>query len=306
MMDYKKIKNEFDKVPANWREKLKATLFSYGDLKSGEVLKNNLIVSGEVLKNAKVENVIIYHRNKLIDIKLDHTMRIVNDITKMAESMDFQIDFVKLLKVSALFHDIARFPQAATNNNFVDKSTLLFNGKSHAEYGYDMMQEEKYKSRFEIPENVYDAVGYAVRYHQQAELNGFMSIKVTNPSNLNLDVLRGKYTLNSSEQLIIATIVQMVKDVDQIDILYQNLTGEFPVIRSSVVYGVLNDTLDDISKHFGISKEEIMKFNNMKTEEIISSSINVPVENVDANKLEVPEDFKKNFLKTKKLNLKTF
>ena len=253
----------------------------------------NMFFSDDKIKDEEIKK----QRNEMIDIKLNHTMRVVEDVARMSKKMDLNIDFTKVVKVSALLHDIARFNQAVWSDSFNDRNCKEFNGMMHAEYGYHLLYvNDKFKD-FNIPNNYKFAISQAVKYHQVSTLNGDLAIRFENKEQLNTELLTGYETLNNSEKIIVATLVQMVKDVDMLDILYQHLTGEFPVIRPFVTYDVCGDKLSDISKHFDISEDEIIKYNKLENSDISDmKTIKVPVANMDKRKLAVPQDIQNDFL----------
>lgn len=253
----------------------------------------NMFFSDDKIKDEEIKK----QRNEMIDIKLNHTMRVVEDVARMSKKMGLNIDFTKVVKVSALLHDIARFNQAVWSDSFNDRNCKEFNGMMHAEYGYHLLYvNDKFKD-FRIPNNYKFAISQAVKYHQVSKLEGDLAIRFENKEQLNTELLTGYETLNNSEKIIVATLVQMVKDVDMLDILYQHLTGEFPVIRPFVTYDVCGDKLSDISKHFDISEDEIIKYNKLENSDISDmKTIKVPVANMDKRKLAVPQDIQNDFL----------
>src|SRR5574344_848602 len=206
------------------------------------------------------------HHNDMIDIKLDHTMRVVTDVSKMADKMGMNIDFTKVVKTSALLHDIARFNQAVWSNDFNDRNCRQFNGMAHADFGYHILYVNQKIKDFKIPENYHFSILQAVKYHQIPNVTGDLALRFKDVKELDVQkYLTGSSKLNESEKIIVATLVQMVKDVDMLDILYQNMTGKFPVVKDSITYDVEKDSLSDISKYWGISEEEIIKFNGLKS-----------------------------------------
>lgn len=246
------------------------------------------------------------HREEMIDIKLNHTMRVVEDVAKMSMKMNLNIDFTKIVKVSALLHDIARFNQAVWADSFNDRNCSQFNGMMHAEYGYHLLYVNNKFKDFQIPKNYQFAISQAVKYHQQKSLTGDLNIRFENKKELNPEVLTGYETLNNSEKIIVATLVQMVRDVDMLDILYQHLTNEFPVIRPFVTYDVCHDNLSQISKHFGISEAEIMAYNKLDNDDISNmETIKIPTIHMDKSKLAVPQDIRDAFLHNIDLDLVT-
>lgn len=288
------------------RNRIKNTFFTDEEIKQGVSIKRDLVNQGVLTNDIKIEDAIKTHRNNLIDIKLNHTMRVVKDVTKMAEKMDLDIDFTKVLKVSALLHDIARFDQATWANSFQDRECKQFNGMYHADFGYHILYVNKRINDFKIPENFKFAVMQPVKYHQIPNVTGDLALKFTNKNELDVNkILTGSENLNEAEKIIVATLVQMVKDVDMLDILYQHLTNEFPVTRPYVTYDIENSNIKEISKYWGVSEKEILEYNGL-TESFIEGkkSIKVPASSIEPSKLEIPEDIKKMFFANIDMNLK--
>lgn len=303
--DYKINEEILNKYILECRSKIKNQLFNNDDLEKGAAIKSDLIKQNKIDPKASVNDAIKTHRNEMIDIKLNHTMRVVKDVTRMSEKMNLNIDFEKILKVSALLHDIARFEQATWSNSFNDRECKIFNGDYHAEYGYKMLYINNKFNDFKIPNNYKFAVAQAVKFHQTPILTGNLALNFRNVNELNPNKLTGQENLNNAEKIIVSALVQMVKDVDMLDILYQHLTGEFPVVKPSIVFDINSDTLQDISKYWGISEKEILDYNNLKDSNISNlKTLNIPVENVDPKKLVIAKDIQEMFFTNKNMDLK--
>lgn len=305
MINYENNEIAFYKYIESCREQIKNLLFDNIEIKCGNVIRTELVSKGEIDKYTTVSDAIKIHRNNMIDIKLNHTMRIVSDVVKIAQKLNLDINFTKILKLSALLHDIARFPQAVNSNNYFDRECKIFNGDSHAEYGYKMLYINNMFDDFDIDKKYRFAIASAVRYHQIPVVTGELALTFNNTNQLNTDALTGNEELNECEKIIVAALVQMVKDVDMLDILYQHKTGEFPVIRSSIKINIKDDTIDSISKKWGISKEEILYYNELSNTELMNvNSINIPISNMDLKKLEISIDIKNKFFNNEYIDLK--
>lgn len=295
----------FNSYIENCRKRIKETLFSDEELSKDSHLRNELIQLNKINNNASVSDAIKKHRDALIDIKLNHTMRIVDDVDTMAKKLGTTVDFDKVLKVSALLHDIARFEQAIYASSFNDRECAIFEGKYHAEYGYIMLHDKNGFTNFNIPNKYQNAIGQVVKNHQAKDLTGDMAIRFDSVNELDVNkFLTGNEELNEHEKIIVAALVQMVRDVDMLDILYQHLTGEFPVVRNSVSCKTNGKTLSDIASHYMISEDEIKKFNNLESDDISSkTSLNIPVKNIEPKVFEVPLDIQKSFFNNEPLDL---
>lgn len=305
-LDYNQTLNAFNKYIEECKNNIKELFFSDEELEKSYYVKSNLLQSGKIDKNTSVSDAVKKHRNELIDIKLNHTMRVVKDVTRMSEKMQLNVDFEKVLKVSALLHDIGRFPQAINSNDFIDKKCNLFNDMNHAEYGYQMLYINKDFEKFLVPEKYRFVISNPVRYHQIPVLSGDLALLFEKKEDLDINkYLTGREDLNLNEKIIVASLVQMVKDVDMLDILYQHLTGEFPVIRQFISYDVCGDSLAEISKHFGISPNEIKEYNGLESDDISKlTEISIPVENIEPVKLSVPKDIQDRFFNNENIDLK--
>ncbi|MFI3307572.1 MAG: HD domain-containing protein [Mycoplasmatota bacterium] len=282
---YENTEEQFNEFVEGYRKKIRDMFFSEIDLEKGVVIRNDLISAKKIDEGASVEDAIRQQKLDLLELKLDHTMRIVKDVALMSKGMELDIDFIKVLKTSALLHDIARFPQTYYSTGFNDRAVKEFKGKYHGEHGFNMLVVNKDFKKFSIPNKVKPAIGYTVKHHQDGKLPAFLSKQLTDLSDLDIGRLTGSYDLNESEQLVASALVQMVKDVDQIDILYQNKTGEFPVTRPSVVVDV-DGSLAEISEYWGITKEEIMIYNNLSNSDLTGKeTLNIPLANVKKEKL---------------------
>ena len=178
------------------RQKIKNMFFTEEELKNSEFVKSNLVASNQISQNTSLMDAIKIHRNNMIDIKLNHTMRVVKDVTRMSQKMNLNIDFEKVLKVSALLHDIARFEQAVYSNNFNDNECKQFNGMYHAEAGYHMLYVNKKFKDFDIPHNYKYAISQVVKYHQIPKVTGDLALLFNNPKQLNVNYLTGNESLN--------------------------------------------------------------------------------------------------------------
>lgn len=305
-LNYERTERKFDEYIKKCREEIRNTFFSDEELKNNISLKSQMVSSGEISPDTLVSDAIKKHRNQMIDIKLNHTMRVVHDVSRMSEKLGTPIDFNKVLKVSALLHDHARFKQAIWSDSFNDKNCKEFNGMYHAEFGYHLLYVNNGFKKFNIPKKYKFAISQVVKYHQVPAVTGDLALTFSNVNELDVKrYLTGNENLTNEEKIIVAALVQMVKDVDMLDILYQHLTGEFPVTRSSITYDINSDTLEDISKHFDISKEEIKEFNGLKSDDLSDKkSISIPVANINPIKLQVPQDIQNRFFDNESLDLR--
>lgn len=306
MFSYEENEEVFLNYIEKCREEIRNLFFSEEELKDSVFVKKDLLSEGKITNDIDLTDAIKIHRNNLIDIKLNHTMRIVGDVYKMSLKMNLPIDFTKILKISALLHDYGRFPQAVRANSFNnDKKTL---GMYHADYGYRLLYINNEISNFKLPRHLTYTLLQPVRYHQLSNLSDDLTIKFTNPKELNVGKITGLELLNDSEKMIVAALVQMIRDVDMLDILYQNVSGEFPVVRSYVTFkrNLKNnlESLEYISKYWNVDKKEIMEYNGLETEDLKELEyIKIPVKNMNLDMLRVDDNIRKMYFNNEKMEL---
>lgn len=298
-INFNSNQNKLNEYINHCRKLIDKSVLRPEDFNDIQFMKQELINQRKITLDETYENIVKKYRQNMIDIKVNHTARIVDDVSVMASKMGTNIDFQKLVKIAALLHDIGRFKQATWSNTYSDMESFknFTDGtKNHAMYGYKILTEEGMLNDFDIPEEFKDDISEVVLHHGDNVLPENLNEKINNVNELNL---------NNHEKVIVSTLVQMVRDVDKLDILYQHLTGEFPLIRTSINYTIENKTLSDISKYWNISEEEIMMANNLKSRDISNmKNITIPIENVDPNRLSVSMDIKAKFFNNESLNLK--
>lgn len=299
---YDENKELFKRYILDCKKILDDLILSEEEIKQGYYIYQNLLRSNLTDDLISVSDAIKRHRLKMIDVKQNHTFRVVEDTKKVCEKIGVCNDFVILAKLSALFHDIARFPQAVTSNTFFDRDCKLFNGLSHAEYGYKMLYENRMIENYNIPKEYYYAIALAVFNHQRSNI---LRIPFDNIDELDPKLLTGNVSLTNEEFILISTLVQLIRDVDKIDILYQHLTGDYPVINSSIKCRVDGRTLDEICQKYNIDKKIVREYNNLISDDISNLTvINIPSSYVDLYTLVVPDDIKESFFKNENIDLR--
>lgn len=254
-------------------------------------------------------DIIKINRLNMIDKKVNHTMRVLSDAVKSSEKLGFNIDFQKVLKISALLHDIGRFDQATWYNSFSEQGyKIQMPGiENHAQAGYYILFDQGKIEDFRIGKKYRNVIGNAVLHHGDSILSGDLSYRIDR-NIIKIDVeklLSDVSSLNEGEKIVSAAVVQLIRDVDMLDILYQHLNGEMPVTRSDLRYKKGKDTVKMVANHFGISEKEILDWNGL-TEEIADEqdSLRVPLNNVEPIKIAVPNDIQQKFFSKQPLDLK--
>lgn len=305
-INYDSVRNSFDKYVDECRNKIKETFFDDNYLLKNRYIKEDLVSSGKIKDYVSVSDSIKYQRLSMIDIKINHTMRVVEDSLRIADKIGTPVDFNKLLKVAALLHDVGRFDQATWNNSFADSCYKDIEGiNNHAQAGYHILFVNDKIKDFDLNPKLYPAIGSVVYNHGNPILTGDLALRTNDFKKLDINNLTGLTNLNESEKIIVAALVQLVRDVDMLDILYQHLTGEFPVVRESISYKIENDSLIDIAKYWGIDPKDILDYNGINEENFKElDRVSIPVNKINPIKLSVPLDIQERFFRNEDIDLK--
>lgn len=336
-----KIEQEFNQYVTWCREAINS-LLNNEKLKNRSIhgaapTKKELIAKGVISKNASDIEAIVAKRQELIDIKVNHTARVVADILKVSRNIGLNVNFQKIIEVVARLHDIGRFEYATWNDaygeNYRDQSKRIdyiessyeelsqpLAVKNHSEAGFELLTKRgKIKSLNEFPRFA-KVISRAILHHQDSVLVGILSPTVNriDENILEKDVtslLTDQETFNESEEQIYAILTQLIKDVDCIDILYQHLTGEFPVLRPVTSFNKALRTKDgkevlemisveEFAKRWGFSVEEVLDFNGMTKEEAEQAiQLKLPTNKIDPALLVMPADLKERFFNLEQIDL---
>lgn len=243
MINYDEVKELFDKY-------IDLTYFKIKEKYFNELKEEDL----------KIFN----HRNEMIKQKYVHTMRVVENIAKMARKMEQRINFLELTKSVGLLHDVGRFEQALYSDTYNDY--LVYKDhptiKNHGEEGEIFLKEKGFRI-FDTPEIYQPAIAKSVGFHQANELPQIFDHKVdVNFGKIDPDkVLTGTYNFNEFEQKIVSLLLQMVRDIDKIDILYQRANGEIMSVPKMI--NVKNIGKENIIKIWGITLEDLKELNTL-------------------------------------------
>ena len=345
-MNLEKITEEFDNYVKFCRdavESLSDNPCLQSRIPDAQAFRNEMISKG-LDNDSRDIDVIIAKRKELIDIKVNHTNRVVSDILKVAAKIGIKADLKKVLEVTARLHDIGRFEYATWNlmygENYLNQKVkrkyftnelyreLLepLNVKNHSEAGFELiMHKGKIKSLLAKPEFA-KIIGIAILHHQDHDLKGEFSPEINKlddkliNANLN-EILNCSNTFNEAEVQLYAVLTQLIKDVDCIDILYQHLTGEFPVIRPVTTFNkdirdyngnvIGTNPLFEFAADYGFTKEQVADFNGLTVEEAEKKDrLALPVYDlktkkflINPSKLVMPEDLKEKFFNLERIDL---
>ena len=241
-----------------------------------------------------IDNFIKKHRLKMIDIKLEHTNRMLEQIVNINNKLELKPNLDLLIKIAILYHDIGRFSQATWCNTFSDsiykKKKSIFD--NHSEEGYYIFLNND----FNIFEKYIPIISNSILYHQFHHISDKLNYKFnTNLNNINIDnIITGSYFFNEKEWQVASLIVQLVADLDKIDILYQHLTSDFKMIRE-YVYDTSYNSIEQLAKKWGITPKEIIEYNNLEDKNYEGIKIKIPIVNVSIDKLRIPNYMKEMF-----------
>ena len=341
-MDTKKVKQEFDAY-VDWCRRAISSLVTDPTLKGISIpgakpVRKEMISRGLVPINATNLEAISKKRQELIDIKVSHTNRVVEGILSVSDKIGLNVDFKKIVEIVGRLHDLGRFEYATWNNGYGESyndqsGRMLYNNskefkelatpvnaKNHAEVGYQILFNKGKINVFGIEPKYAKVIGMAVLHHQDRHLEAEFSASVHAiddkllQANIN-KLLTDAEGFNEAETQVYAVLTQLIKDVDCIDILYQHLTGEFPVLRPTTRFNkvlrsvdkktVLGSlTLAEFADRWGFSVEEVLEYNGMTLEEAEKSiALDLPTDQIDPALLVMPDDLKERFFNLERLDL---
>lgn len=283
-MEYDRTYDAYLNYINKCRDKIKNTFFTTDDTTDFDIKDSS----------QEIDEIIKKHRLKMIDIKLDHTMRMIDQIIRINQKLGFSINLDIVIKVAVLYHDIGRMRQSTWSNTFNDSSYHKQNKpfNNHGEDGYDIFLNND----FNIDSKYIPVIGETILHHLDLHVHPKLNYQYQNDLNLiDIDkIVTGNFELNDAEWQVTSLIVQLVADIDKSDILYQHLSDDFDMIRD-YVFDKSGDTLDNIASYWGISKKEILEYNHMTESDYQQGKIKIPIKNISNDKLEVPNYMKDMF-----------
>lgn len=293
MIDIEKNKENFKQAYEKYKERIEIVPYPKDELKKARQ------IDPLNLQQEPDEQIIKQQRLKMLKQKYEHTKRVVEKIETMNKIMNTNEFFKNLSMTAGLLHDYGRFIQAVYHNNYLDAENFYkengYNG--HGEVGYKILFEQKEIRYFNIEEKYYKLLGPVVKYHQISKLQPELDKRIDNNFNIIIDndiKITEKYS--EKDRILMSCMIQMVKDSDMFDILYQRIINEYPIFSQNFMWHVNNMTIEEISRNTNISVEEIMEWNNIKSKNISNmKKIKLPFEKIDPKLLEVPQKIKEKF-----------
>lgn len=194
-------------------------------------------------------------RLKLIDIKDKHTDRCCNDIENIMHYYGFHESWISLAKFVAVLHDFGRFIEGENCSSFTSVAKELYidtadyDIKDHASLAdrllFDFGGLDDFYKNFELEywerQRIDIATRGAIKYHQTgfpdeyAERLTPEDIKTLIKEDV-FEILLTPETKQETINKIKSFMAQIMRDVDKIDILYQNYTGEMPVLGKQFLF----------------------------------------------------------------------
>lgn len=104
-------------------------------------------------------------KKELVAIKLEHSLRVYDNSLKIAESLGFCDEDVRLAGVIGLLHDIGRFEQIKRYKSLKPNKDF-----DHGEFGSDVLFKEKLIENFYQEEKDYSIIDFAIRNHNKLSI----------------------------------------------------------------------------------------------------------------------------------------
>ena len=316
-MNNKQIEQEFNEYVLWCREAIKS-LIENPRLKDTTILgtspiKKELSARGLITPDATDIEAISAKRQELIDVKVNHTARVVEDIIRVSNKIGLSVD-----AYGEQYRDQSK--RLMYEGTPYQELMTPLNVKNHSEAGFELLTKKGKIKALAENKRFLKVISHAILHHQDSNLVGEL-----NPSNNRIDesiigrdvssILTESDTFNEAETRIYSILTQLIKDVDCIDILYQHLTGEFPVLRPVTRFNkalrsrdgkeVLEMmSLEEFANRWGFSVEEVLEFNGMTREQAESAlQLDLPTRKIDPSLLVMPEDLKMRFLNLEQIDL---
>ena len=176
-----------------------------------------------------------------IELKFDHTLRVCNNITAIAQALNLDSEKLFLAKLIALFHDIGRFEQFEKYRTFSDPVSL-----NHANLGLRILNRHRVLSNLTKTERF--IVCRAIWQHN-------------------------KYKIREPADFSSTLLSRLIRDADKLDILYimtnyyKNRTSHFnPALDLGLLDkpGFSGDAVQDILNYRMVKISDLKNLNDLK------------------------------------------
>ena len=280
MIDVEKNKKIFAHIYEYYKERINTVEYPKYELDKityGERKRYTNLSDTEILKTI---------RTKLLTQKYNHSVRVEKIMEELNNVMDNNKEFISVSNVSGLLHDYGRFIQSVLFNNFKEAEDFFKeHGLSgHGEVGSRILFINDEIRNFKIDKKYYNILNKVIEKHSLPTLGEY---------NRQIDNNFKNQNLHDDIDLTISCMLQMVKDADMYDILYQRITGEYPILSNTFKYHTNGETLKEISLKTGINIDTILTWNSIEKE--VPEIIKLPLQEIDPRLLEVPEKIKQKF-----------
>lgn len=288
MIDVEKNKKDLLKRYKYYKTRIEEVVYpesEYNKVTKIEQEKYQALTETEILKKI---------RTNLLKQKYNHSIRTTQLIEKLNSTMNNSEFISSISETAGLLHDYGRFIQAIYYNSYYEAEKFYqengYNG--HGEVGSHLLFNLDDIRHFHIEEKYYCLLEPVIKYHQINKLQDNLNLRIDNSFS------KIKSINETDKWKLISCMIQMVKDADTYDILYQRLTGEYPIFYKPFFFRVNNMTIDEIYSLTGISIEEIMTLNKLTNKDISNLKIiKLPFEKIDPILLEVPPQIKEKFMR---------
>ena len=282
MLDIERNKKDFTHMYEYYKERINTVDYPEYELNKityQERKKYKDLTDIEILKTI---------RTQLLNQKYNHSLRVEKITEQLNTVMNNNQEFESASNVAGLLHDYGRFMQSVLFNNYKDAEDFFKeHGLSgHGEVGARILfinDEIKY---FSTDKKYYEILSKVIEKHSLPTLGEY---------NKQIDKNFKKNNMFDDIDLTISCMLQMVKDADTCDILYQRITGEYPILSSTFKYHTNGESLKEISIKTGINVDTILTWNNIQKE--IPKIVKLPLQEVNPNILEVPKEIQEKFFK---------
>ena len=162
---------------------------------------------------------------KMIELKINHTHRVVSLCGKIARSINLSKKEVDISKLIGLLHDIGRFEQWKRFNTYSDKKSI-----DHADLGVEVLRKDDYLRKYIIDTKYDKVILNSIKYHN----------KYTIPSNLDEKTSVFSKLIRDADKIDILNIYNSkeiefeVEDKSFNDTIYSNLINRKPVNRENI------------------------------------------------------------------------
>lgn len=177
---------------------------------------------------------------KRIKLKFYHSFRVMEQSTKIAESLNLSEEDIKLATLIGLLHDIARFEQWKIYKVFSDKLSF-----DHGDKAVEILEKEDFIRKF-ISDDKYDnIIKFAIKNHNKFEIDN---------------------SITDERTLLHAKII---RDADKLDIFYEAAEMFWDTYEEK--YAIENsDISDSYFNQFMNKKQIFIEKNTTKLDSVIA------------------------------------